>query len=141
MSSTGCEPGIGPVTKNEQALSGIEALIGRRKSSRHAIDLAARFVSADLNIRLQLDDISFTGASARMLQPRDLGEGRLLWLDYECFVQVVWQAEMQCGFRFAERLEPDQLRRTLEFGDLRTSKGPGTLHKLASAWVYGPGDY
>lgn len=117
-------------------------MIGRRQNCWHPVDLAARFVCADLNIRLQLTDISPTGASARLSHPRNLREGRLLWLDYACFVSVVWQTELQCGFRFEERLPADQLRRTLEFGGAATADtATATLRKLASAWVHGPGDY
>ncbi|MGN3974276.1 PilZ domain-containing protein [Tsuneonella sp. SYSU-LHT278] len=141
MSSIACAPGRSPVIDREHVSSGVEALIGRRQNCRHPIDLAARFVSSDLNIRLQLADISPTGASARLIHPRTLREGRLLWLDYACLVSVVWQAGLQCGFRFEERLETDQLRRTLEFGEAAAGTATVTLRKLASAWVHGPGDY
>ncbi len=119
----------------------IEELIGRRASSRHPIDLAARFVSAGVNVRVQLEDISATGACIRLMSHRPLGEGRLLWLNYEQFVRPVWQADLQCGLEFDQRLDADRLRRTLEFGEADLDKSVSTMRRLASAWVHGPGDY
>lgn len=116
-------------------------MIGRRASSRHRIDLAARFVSPEINARVQLEDISPTGACIRFMSHRAIGEGRLLWLDYEWYARPVWQTELQCGLEFDERLNAHRLRRTLEYGEAGTDEGRSTMRGLASAWVHGPGDY
>ncbi len=130
-----------PIGCGREAAPRPEELIGRRASSRHRIDLAARFVSIDVNVRVQLEDVSPSGACIRLISHRALGEGRLLWLDYEQFVRPVWQADLQCGLEFDERLDADRLRRTLEFGEADVDNGVSTMRRLASAWVHGPGDY
>ena len=118
----------------------VETMIGRRVSSRFPIDLAARFIAPGINIRLQFEDVSASGACMRMMYPRCLTEGKLHWLDYSVFVETVWQADLRCGFRFVDLLDAACLRRTLEFGE--AADGDGTaLRRLASAWVHGPGDF
>ena len=77
----------------------------------------------------------------RLMYPRCLCEGRLQWLDYSCFVVMVWQAELRCGLRFVDPLDVACLRRTLEFGETSHRGGADTLRRLASAWVHGPGDW
>lgn len=137
-----CPPGRGPDPVREQAPApDIEELIGRRVSTRHRIDLAGRFVSAALNVRVQLEDISPTGACIRLLTDRTLGDGRLRWLDYEWFVRPVWQADLHCGLVFDERLDAGRLRRTLEFGEPGPERTKAARRRLASAWVHGPGDF
>lgn len=118
-----------------------ETLIGRRVTSRFPIDLAARFIAPGINIRLQFEDVSASGACMRLMYPRCLTEGRLQWLDYSCFVEVIWQAELRCGLRFVDPLDVACLRRTLEFGESSHRGGEDTLRRLASAWVHGPGDW
>lgn len=116
-------------------------MIGRRINSRIRIDLAARFIAPDINIRLQFEDVSVSGACMRLMHPRRLTEGRLQWLDYSVFVETIWQAELRCGLRFADPLDDGCLDRTLEFGEASDRGGQDTFRRLASAWVHGPGDW
>lgn len=120
--------------------SALDLLIGRRINSRHPLDLSARFIFAGANVRVQLEDISASGAAFRLMHPQTLDAGRLCWLGFEMYGEPVWQSEARCGLLFAERLTPDCLRQTLEFGAMARDKGDKFL-RLASAWAYGPGDY
>ena len=45
-----------------------EELIGRRSSSRHAIDLCARYVTPEASVRVKLEDISASGAAFAALR-------------------------------------------------------------------------
>ncbi|WP_057884305.1 PilZ domain-containing protein [Tsuneonella troitsensis] len=118
-----------------------EELIGRRSSSRHAIDLCARYVTPEASVRVKLEDISASGAAFRMMVPRPLRSGRLNWLGFEIFGEIAWQCDTRCGLRFGDRLSAECLRRTLDFGE-RAAAGDGDrFARLASAWAYGPGDW
>lgn len=123
----------------ERALD--ESLIGRRSATRHPLDIAGRFVSGPVNVRVQLEDISASGAAFRLMHPRLLRSGLLGWLGFETFGEIVWQREARCGLRFADRLPVNALRETLEFADEVTRDEDGRLKRLASAWAFGPGDY
>lgn len=117
-----------------------DLLIGRRQSTRYPVRLSGRFIGGGANIRIWIDDISLTGAEMRLMVPRPLTIGRLLWLGFEQHVDVVWQNEARCGLQFADRLPPDWLRQTLDAADL-AAKGSSSMRRLAAAWVHGPGDY
>lgn len=121
--------------------SAVESLIGRRASTRHPLDIAGRFIFGDVNVRVQLEDISANGAAFRLMHPRPVEPGKLCWLGFEFFGEVLWQAEGRCGLRFADRLPDDCLRQTLNFGASAALDRKGKLNRLASAWVHGPGDY
>jgi hypothetical protein len=116
-------------------------MIGRRISSRHALDLSARFAFGGTSVRVQLEDISTSGASFRLMHPRTLEAGRLCWLGFEIYGDPVWQSEARCGLLFAERLTADCLRQTLEFGAMAARDKGDRFLRLASAWAFGPGDY
>jgi hypothetical protein len=119
-----------------------EELIGRRTSSRHPLDLSARIITADASVRVKVEDISATGAAFRMMVPRPIRSGRLCWLGFEIFGEIAWQCDTRCGLRFADRLSPECLRRTIEFGARAASDKDGDrFARLASAWAYGPGDW
>jgi hypothetical protein len=119
----------------------LDVMIGRRDATRHPVGIAARFLAHEVNVRVQLEDISASGACIRLLHPRALAAGRLCWLDFEIFGQVVWQRDERCGLKFDERLTPDCLRRTLEFADRAARDTDDRYRRLASAWVHGLGDY
>lgn len=123
------------------ACSAVESLIGRRGSIRHPLDIAGRFIFGDVNVRVQLEDISASGAAFRLMHSRPLEPGKLCWLGFECYGEVLWQADGRCGLRFTDRLPDDCLRRTLDFGASAALDRKGKLNRLASAWVHGPGDY
>lgn len=134
--------GAGPHSRRGLSSDGLcETLIGRRINSRIRIDLAARFIAPGINIRLQFEDVSVSGACMRLMHPRRLTEGRVQWLDYSVFVETIWQAELRCGLRFADPLDDGCLDRTLEFGEASDRGGQDTLRRVASAWVHGPGDW
>jgi hypothetical protein len=118
-----------------------EVLIGRRQNSRHPIDLSARIVAHGFSLRVQLEDLSATGACIRLMHPRRITGARLRWLHYEWPCVVVWQSGLRCGLAFEEALAPECLKQTLAFGEQASGITGDRFKRLASAWVFGPGDY
>ena len=118
-----------------------EELIGRRRSVRHSIDISGRLISPRENLRLQLEDISATGACFRLMHPRILREGHLCWLGKRAYGRIVWQSGLRCGFEFDEPLADDLLQHSLWFGEMASSEAREKYARLASAWVFGPGDW
>ncbi|MFA9200596.1 MAG: PilZ domain-containing protein [Cypionkella sp.] len=123
------------------ALACIEDRVGRREATRHRVNLSARITVPDASLRVQLEDISATGAAIRLMHPRAFAGGRLRWLEFSAYCHVAWRNELRCGVVFADPLESDQLRRTLEFNKLIGSSSADKYGRLASAWVHGPGDW
>lgn len=119
----------------------VEHRIGRREATRHRLSLAARIVTREASLRVQLEDISASGASIRLMHPRAFTGGQLRWLEFAAFAQVVWRADLRCGLTFADPLDDEQLRRTREFARLVGSGSADKYGRLASAWVHGPGDW
>jgi hypothetical protein len=118
-----------------------DLMIGRRDATRHPAGIAARFVSHAASVRVHLEDISASGACIRLLDPRPLLSGRLCWLDHEAFAHIVWAVDGRCGLRFEERLVDDCLHATIAFADKARRDSFDGYRRLASAWVFGPGDY
>ena len=118
-----------------------DLLIGRRQSTRHRLDMSARLVAAHENLRVQLEDISASGACIRLMHPRRLSAGRLHWLGLTAFARIVWQNDLRCGLQFDEPLSEECLRQTLEFGEMIVNDPSEKYLRLASAWVHGPGDW
>lgn len=118
-----------------------DLLIGRRASTRHKLDMSARLITAHDNVRVQLEDVSSTGACIKLMHPRRLVAGRLCWLQFDSYARVVWQSELRCGVEFAEPLSDECLRQTVEFGELMVKDASDKYVRLASAWVHGPGDW
>ncbi|MGX7953368.1 PilZ domain-containing protein [Tsuneonella sp. HG249] len=119
----------------------VEELIGRRESTRHRVDLSARFVSSQVSLRVQLEDISTTGACIRLKCPRKLEAGRLFWLNSKAFGRIIWQNDLRCGVAFDEPLRDDVVEQALQFAELMANDTTEKFGKLASAWVHGPGDW
>ena len=71
------------------ALSRVEVLVGRRRYPRHRLDLWARLVTADANVRVQLEDISNGGACIRLSSPLAIDGARLCWLNFEVYGRAV----------------------------------------------------
>ena len=118
-----------------------DLLIGRRQANRHRLNMAARLIAAHQNMRVQLEDISASGACIRLMRPGSLHDGHLCWLNFRAFARVVWRSDLRYGLRFDEPLSDDCLRRTAEFDEL-IGEGAGDKYgRLASAWVHGPGDW
>ena len=118
-----------------------EELIGRRESTRHRVDLSARFVSSHVNMRVQLEDISATGACIRLKAPRKLEAGRLFWLSAQAFGRIIWRKDLRCGIVFDEPLSDDAVEQATHFAALMAKDPTEKFGKLASAWVHGPGDW
>ena len=118
-----------------------EALIGRRVSQRHRLDISARVIGGSDNLRVQMEDISATGACVRLMHPQKLRDGRLCWLSFAVYARVVWNDGVRCGLVFDEPLADDCLKQTVEFGQLATKDNSDKFLRLASAWVHGPGDW
>lgn len=118
-----------------------EALIGRRVSQRHRLDISARLVGGANNLRVQMEDISASGACVRLMHPRKLADGKLCWLNFAVYARVVWNDGIRCGLVFDEPLDEDCLKQTIEFGQLAIKDKSDKFLRLASAWVHGPGDW
>ena len=118
-----------------------EILVGRRVSPRHRLDIAARMITARVNVRVQLEDLSATGACLRLMHPGQLDNGRLRWLNFEVYGRTVWNDGIRSGLVFDEPLGDDCLTRTLDFARSSAHDPDPRLLKLASAWVHGPGDW
>ena len=118
-----------------------EAQIGRRVSQRHRLDISARFIGGGDNLRVQMEDISASGACVRLMHPQKLADGRLCWLNFAVYVRVVWNDGIRCGLVFDEPLAEDCLKQTVEFGQLAIKDNSDKFLRLASAWVHGPGDW
>ena len=118
-----------------------EAQIGRRVSQRHRLDISARFIGEGDNLRVQMEDISASGACVRLMHPQKLADGRLCWLNFAVYVRVVWNDGIRCGLAFDEPLAEDCLKQTVEFGQLAIKDNSDKFLRLASAWVHGPGDW
>ncbi len=118
-----------------------DLLVGRREDLRHRLDLSARFVTPGANTRVQLEDISASGACIRLKQARPLEDGRLCWLNFAMFARVVWKGDIRCGLRFEEPLSAECLAQTIEFGELMTGDAGDRFLRLATAWTHGPGDW
>jgi hypothetical protein len=116
-------------------------LVGRRESQRHRLDIAARIVSSSASLRVQLEDISLTGACVRLMVPQKIADGRLSWLNFNCFARVVWNDGLRCGLVFDEEINGEWLKQTVDFGRLANKDKGDRFVKLASAWVHGPGDW
>lgn len=123
------------------AVGRIEEQIGRRAATRHRVNLAARMVTPQENLRVQLEDISASGASIRLMHPRTFAGGHLRWLDFTAYAQVAWRADLRCGLEFADPLDEAELKRTREFAGLVGASAADKYGRLASAWVHGPGDW
>lgn len=130
------------VSARQSGDSGLDdLLIGRRNSTRHPVKLIGRFVTHELNLRIQLEDISATGACFRLFHARPVKAGMLRWLDFAVFGDLAWQREDRCGLQFAEPLGAECLRATLDFAN-RIARDPGdSCIRLAAAMTHGPGDY
>jgi len=118
-----------------------EALIGRRVSQRHKLDISARLIGGANNLRVQMEDISASGACVRLMHPQKLADGRLCWLSFAVYARVVWNDGIRCGLIFDEPLHEDCLKQTIEFGQLAIKDNSDKFLRLASAWVHGPGDW
>lgn len=118
-----------------------DALVGRRISQRHRLDISARIICASLNLRVQMEDISASGACVRLMHPQALSDGRLCWLNFAVYARVVWHDGIRCGLAFDEHLTDECLQQTTEFGQLLTADKSDKFLRLASAWVHGPGDW
>ena len=123
------------------ALSREEILVGRRQHLRHRLDLSARLIGPDSNVRVQIEDISTGGACIRLIRPLAFDSARLCWLNFAVFGTVKWRQELRCGLMFDEPLSEECLAQTIEFGELITSDRTDKFLRLASAWVHGPGDW
>ncbi|WP_120717298.1 PilZ domain-containing protein [Tsuneonella amylolytica] len=119
----------------------LDELVGRRRSTRHPVDISARFLDSEADIRAHIEDISATGACFRLMRPRRLIAGRLSWLGFEIYGEIVWQTEDRCGMHFADRLDAACMRATLDFADRMAREGGDRYHRLAHAWTHGRGDY
>ncbi len=136
-----CHLATGPLLAAEPLLAPDDLMVGRREDPRHRLDLSARFVTPGANTRVQLEDISASGACIRLKEPRPLEDGRLCWLNFVAFARMVWKGDARCGLRFEEPLSADCLARTIEFGELMAGDGGDRFLRLASAWTHGPGDW
>ena len=103
--------------------------------------IPARLVAFDGNQRIQLDDLSASGARVRLLKPQAVSAGTLKWLGFEAFVQVVWQEGLRCGLGFEAAIPQEWLQETREFARGLGEERAAGFRKLASAWVHGPGDW
>lgn len=124
-----------------EAIFAEDALIGRRISQRHRLDISARLIGGSLNLRVQMEDISASGACVRLMNPQAVPDGRLCWLSFAVYARVVWNDGIRCGLVFDEHLTDECLQQTVEFGQLATKDNSDKFLRLASAWVHGPGDW
>lgn len=127
-----------------EAAAGIcpnDLLIGRRRVNRHRLNMAARLIAAQENLRVQLEDLSASGACIRLMRPGSLRAGHLSWLNFRAFARVVWRSDLRYGLAFDETLTDECLRRTAEFDNLIGKDTNDKYGRLASAWVHGPGDW
>ena len=67
----------------------LEDIVGRRISRRHRLEISARLIAPGTNVRVQLEDVSATGACVRLMQPERLSSARLCWLGHEHYGRVV----------------------------------------------------
>lgn len=118
-----------------------DLLVGRRIATRSRIDLAGRYVCVAANVRVQVEDISSTGACMRLMRPQTLTEGTLGWLGFTHFGRVVWNDGFRCGLSFDEPVSQECLQRTVEFSRLSSDDAGDRFARLASAWAHGPGDW
>lgn len=118
-----------------------DVLIGRRETNRHRLNMSARLIAGEQSLRVQLEDISASGACILLMRPAPLDAGHLCWLDCKAFARVVWRSELRYGLAFEELLTDECLRRTIEFGNLIGNGAHDKYGRLASAWVHGPGDW
>ena len=118
-----------------------EAQIGRRVSQRHRLEISARLIGGANNLRVQMEDISASGACVRLMHPQKLSDGKLCWLSFAVFARVMWNDGIRCGLVFDEPLAEDCLKQTVEFGQRAITDNSDKFLRLASAWVHGPGDW
>jgi hypothetical protein len=118
-----------------------EVLVGRRASPRHRLDISARMITPAVNVRVQLEDISASGACLRLMHPQRIEDGRLCWLNFDVYARSVWNDGIRCGLVFDELLADECLKQTLDFARSSTRSPDDKFLRLASAWVHGPGDW
>lgn len=118
-----------------------EARIGRRRFPRFLCSMAARFTTSHASHKVTLANLTSMGAHVVLEQPQLVSAGRLKWLRFEVFAQVVWQDRHSCGLVFEEPLVEDWLLETKGYAEAIERDRSGKVLKLASAWVYGPGDF
>ena len=90
---------------------------------------------------MTLEDLSVSGACLRLQHPRPLATAKLCWLGFEVFGRSVWNDGIRCGMVFEEPLSEACLAQSIEFGRLHKQDAGDRFARLASAWVYGPGDW
>jgi hypothetical protein len=119
----------------------IEATIGRREFSREEIDLPARFVTATGSYPARLINLASAGARIASGMPNSAISGRLHWLGFTLYADVVWQHAGHFGLIFDLQLDQSALKMTLQFHNQYQKDPAGPIGKLAAAWVHGPGDW
>lgn len=118
-----------------------EKLIGRREFHRSSLGLPGRLMTSRASLKVEIDDLSIKGARLRLPRPTRSQSGLLSWLGHEAYVEVIWRAELLCGVQFHPPIAEQCLLKTTEFRAQMDGNLSGKYRQLASAWVYGPGDW
>ncbi|TIX50631.1 PilZ domain-containing protein [Alteraurantiacibacter aquimixticola] len=91
---------------------------GRRTNSRLHTEIPAQLITLRANPRMNLRDLSRTGAHIECDEALVRGEDVVLnWLEFEAFGRVVWTLGKQAGVEFDEPLDPEVVTGTRQIID------------------------